>query len=68
VDALAAQVDTIEQLSWLPLLGKIDLRTPQHKFWLLRAETANNNGVPSMPDRLYFGREVALGQRQLVDQ
>jgi hypothetical protein len=57
----------IEQLSWLPLLGKIDLKEPQHKFWLALSEAETNHGLPSIPDRLYFGREVALGQRHLPE-
>jgi hypothetical protein len=65
--AAPAQVDMIEQLAWLPLRGKIELRSPQFKFWLVLSDTANNPGVPTIPDRVYFGREVALGQRHLPD-
>ena len=57
----------IEQLSWLPLLGRIELKKPQHKFWLALSETEANHGLPTIPARAYFGREVALGQRHLPD-
>ena len=57
------KVEQINRLgTLLPFKGKVHLRSPQHSFVLLY-DVAKTEGA--RPPRLYFGREVALGQREL---
>lgn len=52
------QIDRLGQL--LPFRGKVRLKAPQHTFVLLCDQSTDGR-----PPRLYFGREVASGQRDL---
>ena len=57
----AEKVEQIERLGQLlPFRGKVRLKAPQHSFVLLCDQS-----TAGRPPRLYFGREVASGQREL---
>ena len=57
----AEKVEQIERLGQLlPFRGKVRLKAPQHSFVLLCDQVSKER-----PPRLYFGREVASGQREL---
>ena len=55
-----------QRLSYLPLAGKVDLSNPDHEFHLLEDYGDNPNEAPPAPQRLFFGRLVSRGQRNLI--
>ena len=55
------QIKRLEPL--LPWRGKVRLKDPQHTFVLLYDGARGGHG--EKPERLYFGRVVASGQREL---
>jgi tRNA (guanine10-N2)-methyltransferase len=57
------QRDAIQRLQFLPLEGKVDLKAAQVNFWLVCVDKLGNNGMPELPPRKYFLRQVALGDR-----
>uniref|UniRef100_A0A1D2A5X4 tRNA (guanine(10)-N(2))-methyltransferase n=1 Tax=Auxenochlorella protothecoides TaxID=3075 RepID=A0A1D2A5X4_AUXPR len=47
--------------------GRIDLQHPQHKFWVIMVVAPElTNGLPKVPARYYFGREVAASDRSII--
>ncbi|KAL4439704.1 hypothetical protein ABPG75_002705 [Micractinium tetrahymenae] len=63
---MAQQVELIESMEGCTRFqGRIDLRSPQNRFWLIVVKS-NGRGLPLLPDRYYFGREVAAGDRSVV--
>lgn len=46
--------------------GPVKLTDPDNKFWLIEVSTDNNPGLPHVPYRLYFGREVAFNNRGVI--
>ena len=46
------------------LRGRIDLRAPANRFWVLFVEPGDAWGMPELPERYYFGREVAAPVRR----
>lgn len=63
---MSQQIDLIESMEGCTRFqGRIDLRTPQNRFWLIVVKS-NGRGLPLLPDRYYFGREVAAGDRSAV--
>ncbi|KAK9831589.1 hypothetical protein WJX74_001554 [Apatococcus lobatus] len=57
------QVELIEQLAFLPIQGRVKLKHPDVIFHLIVARWQENTGLPEVPHRLYFGREVAVSNR-----
>ncbi|KAF8068156.1 Tr1 [Scenedesmus sp. PABB004] len=51
----------------LPFEGRVDLAAPAHVFWLCCiGGGAAHNGLPAVPERWYFGRQVAVADRSWV--
>ncbi|KAK2076934.1 hypothetical protein QBZ16_005162 [Prototheca wickerhamii] len=49
--------------------GPIDLERPMHKFWVIIVEDPGlTNGLPKVPRRFYFGRQVAVTDRSIIKQ
>lgn len=48
--------------------GRVDLRNPDHKFWLMETDDyGSNNGLPPVMQRsIFFGREVGAADRKLL--
>lgn len=48
--------------------GRVDLRKPDHKFWLIETDDyCSNNGLPPVVQRtVFFGREVGAADRKLL--
>mmetsp|Transcript_40151 Transcript_40151/g.89077 ORF Transcript_40151/g.89077 Transcript_40151/m.89077 type:complete len:494 (+) Transcript_40151:82-1563(+) len=65
--SMQEQVAEIQKLAFLPFKGRVDLKKPQVKLWLVMAGASSNDGIPGeVPDRLYLCREVALSNRSLL--
>lgn len=58
----------IKGLAYIPFKGRVDLRNPEHKFWLMETDDYGvNNGLPPMVQRrIFFGREVGGADRKLL--
>lgn len=59
----------VGSISWCKLLqGRVDLRNPVHKFWLMETDDygANNGLPPVVQKRIFFGREVGGADRKLL--
>ncbi|XP_074920021.1 tRNA (guanine(10)-N(2))-methyltransferase TRMT11 isoform X5 [Chelonoidis abingdonii] len=54
-------------LEFLPFEGKVNLKNPEHIFWILEDYGMDPNNVPENPLDLYFGRWIADGQRELIE-
>lgn len=62
------QNDRIRGLSYIPFKGRVNLRNPDHKFWLIETDDYGcNNGLPPVVGkRIFFGREVGAADRKLL--
>ncbi|KAL0908243.1 hypothetical protein M5K25_022728 [Dendrobium thyrsiflorum] len=62
------QNERIRGLSYIPFKGRVDLRNPDHKFWLMEIDDyGENNGLPPVVERrIFFGREVGAADRKLL--
>lgn len=62
------QTSRIQGMSYIPFKGRVDLRNPEHKFWLIETDDyESNNGLPPIVDkRIFFGREVGAADRSLL--
>lgn len=43
--------------------GEVELQTPRNTFWVVTVESDGESGIPAMPTRWVFGRQIALGDR-----
>jgi tRNA (guanine10-N2)-methyltransferase len=52
------------------LQGQVQLKNPQHKFWLIEIDgQVVNNGLPPLEGKhMYFAREIGAGDRSLVSK
>ncbi|CAI9103957.1 OLC1v1002556C1 [Oldenlandia corymbosa var. corymbosa] len=62
------QKERIQQLSYIPFQGRVNLREPDHKFWLMETDNyESNNGLPPIVQRrIFFGREIGAADRKLL--
>lgn len=62
------QNDRIKGFSYIPFKGRVDLRNPNHKFWLMETDDyGSKNGLPPIVQkRMFFGREVGAADRKLL--
>ncbi|KAK4747603.1 hypothetical protein SAY87_014189 [Trapa incisa] len=62
------QTRRITSLAFIPFEGKVDLKNPDHKFWLMETDDYGaNNGLPPVVKRRYFfGREIGGADRKLL--
>ncbi|KFQ65790.1 tRNA (guanine(10)-N2)-methyltransferase, partial [Phaethon lepturus] len=63
----AQKIKKIDALEFLPFKGKVNLKNPEHIFWILEDYGMDPNNVPEEPCHLYFGRWIADGQRELIE-
>lgn len=62
--SMAEQRTALGCLERLPFGGDVDLRAPQHEFWLVQVADTRSQpfaGLPPVPGRWLFGRLVARG-------
>ncbi|BBN04731.1 tRNA (guanine10-N2)-methyltransferase [Marchantia polymorpha subsp. ruderalis] len=66
--SLDEQNERIHALSYIPFMGAVNLKNPQHKFWIIETEGNDfNNGLPPADNRsIIFGREIGLSNRKVV--
>ncbi|GAY55858.1 hypothetical protein CUMW_167330, partial [Citrus unshiu] len=62
------QNDRIKGLSYIPFKGRVNLKNPDHKFWLIETDDYGvNNGLPPVAERrIFFGREIGAADRKLI--
>ncbi|XP_021248746.1 tRNA (guanine(10)-N2)-methyltransferase homolog isoform X1 [Numida meleagris] len=63
----AQKIKKIDALEFLPFNGRVNLKNPEHIFWILEDYGMDPNNVPEEPFDLYFGRWIADGQRELIE-
>ncbi|XP_005280268.2 tRNA (guanine(10)-N2)-methyltransferase homolog isoform X3 [Chrysemys picta bellii] len=61
------KIKRIDALEFLPFEGKVNLKNPEHIFWILEDYGMDPNNIPEEPLDLYFGRWIADGQRELIE-
>ncbi|KAG9439783.1 hypothetical protein H6P81_019948 [Aristolochia fimbriata] len=66
--SLQEQNERIHGLTYIPFKGRVNLRNPDHKFWLMEIDDyGSNNGLPPVvKKRIFFGREVGAADRKLL--
>ncbi|KAF8405852.1 hypothetical protein HHK36_007929 [Tetracentron sinense] len=62
------QNERIQGLAYIPFKGQVNLRNPDHRFWLMETDDyGSNNGLPPVVQRrIFFGREVGAAARKLL--
>ncbi|KAF9612363.1 hypothetical protein IFM89_039081 [Coptis chinensis] len=62
------QNERIYGFKYIPFKGRVNLKNPEHKFWLIETdEYGSNNGLPPVVQRrIFFGREVGAADRKLL--
>ncbi|XP_060175856.1 uncharacterized protein LOC132606399 [Lycium barbarum] len=62
------QNERIRSLSYIPFKGRVNLKNPQHTFWLIETDDYDsNNGLPPIAGkRIFFGREIGAADRKLL--
>lgn len=55
-------------MSYLPINGKVDLNNAQHQFSILEDYGNVAEEVPEEPVRVFFGRDVGSGCRNLINR
>ncbi|XP_067402816.1 tRNA (guanine(10)-N2)-methyltransferase homolog isoform X2 [Emydura macquarii macquarii] len=61
------KIKRIDALEFLPFDGKVNLKKPEHIFWILEDYGMDPNNIPEEPLHSYFGRWIADGQRELIE-
>ena len=63
----AEQVDLIHRLGDIPFLGKVQLKAPEHTFWVVETHGQGDGGpLPSCRKRFTFGRQLGCGDRSVL--
>ncbi|KAF4350754.1 uncharacterized protein LOC115720686 [Cannabis sativa] len=62
------QTQLIQRLDYIPFKGRVNLKNPVHKFWLMETDDYGcNNGLPPIDQRrIFFGREIGGADRKLL--
>ncbi|XP_076960412.1 uncharacterized protein LOC143636794 [Bidens hawaiensis] len=61
------QTARIQAMDYIPFQGRVDLKCPDHKFWLMETDDSSTNGLPPVVDkRIFFGREIGGADRKLL--
>lgn len=58
----------LQKLSFLPFEGKVDFENCQHLFHIMEDYGDDPNTAPLEPLRIFFGRQIAVGQRHLINK
>eukprot|EP00850_Spirogloea_muscicola_P000378 SM000001S04780 [mRNA] locus=s1:2135765:2141850:- [translate_table: standard] len=63
--SMQEQQDRIDRVSYVPFQGRVQLRNPDHKFWIIESQdSGTNRGLPPLASqRVIFAREVACSDR-----
>ncbi|KAI3846065.1 hypothetical protein MKX03_029097 [Papaver bracteatum] len=63
------QNERILKFAFIPFKGKVNLKKPDHKFWVMETDNygSKNNGLPPVAEkRIFFGREIGTADRKLL--
>ncbi|KAI3947417.1 hypothetical protein MKW92_028957 [Papaver armeniacum] len=63
------QNERIPKFAFIPFKGKVNLKKPDHKFWVMETDNygSKNNGLPPVAEkRIFFGREIGTADRKLL--
>ncbi|KAM3692421.1 hypothetical protein ACB094_08G085400 [Castanea mollissima] len=62
------QNDRIQRFTYIPFKGQVNLKNPDHKFWVMETDDyGSSNGLPPVDGRrIFFGREVGGADRSLL--
>ncbi|KAF5743920.1 tRNA (guanine(10)-N2)-methyltransferase [Tripterygium wilfordii] len=62
------QNERIKSLAYIPFKGRVNLKTPDHKFYIIETDDyGSSNGLPPVVQRrIFFGREVGGADRRLL--
>ncbi|KAL5208467.1 hypothetical protein ABZP36_032902 [Zizania latifolia] len=62
------QNEIIKSLTYIPFKGRVNLKKPDHKFFVMETDDYGcNNGLPPVVQRTtFFGREVGAADRHLL--
>lgn len=66
--SLHEQTQRINSLHYIPFQGKVNLKKPQYKFWLIESdsEVVSNGLPPAMQKLVFFAREIGVSDRTLL--
>ncbi|KAM7250599.1 hypothetical protein ACFE04_022482 [Oxalis oulophora] len=66
--SMQEQNNRIQSLTYIPFKGRVNLKTPEHNFWLIETDDyGESNGLPPVVGkRIFFGREVGCADRSLL--
>ncbi|KAL3693576.1 hypothetical protein R1sor_007227 [Riccia sorocarpa] len=66
--SLDEQTERIHSMSYIPFLGVVKLKCPEHKFWLIETDGNDlNNGLPPADNMsILFAREIGVSDRKVV--
>lgn len=58
----------IRSFSYIPFKGRVNLKNPDHTFWLIETDNyGSSNGLPPIVGRkVFFGREIGAADRKLL--
>ncbi|KAG8036313.1 hypothetical protein G9C98_003636 [Cotesia typhae] len=62
------KVAKIETLNYLPFEGPVDLSNPDNSFYYIEYYGINSNNKSENPEKLFFGKWIADGQRNLIQK
>ncbi len=60
------KLERIEKFDFLPLRGPVNLKNPDIIFSVFEFFGTDQNSLPELPIRIFFGRCVGEGQRDLI--
>ncbi|XP_009792390.1 uncharacterized protein LOC107763736 [Nicotiana tabacum] len=62
------QNERIRSFSYIPFKGRVNLKNPDHTFWLIETDNyGSSNGLPPIVGRkVFFGREIGAADRKLL--
>jgi len=66
--SLPERVEKIETLSYVPSQGKVQLDKPDVLFCYLEFKGLDHNNLAEEPEKIFFGRCVGQGQRDLISK
>ncbi|KAI4335515.1 hypothetical protein L6164_014153 [Bauhinia variegata] len=68
VTSFQEQKELIQGLSYIPFMGQVKLKNPDHNFWLIETDDYGaNNGLPPIVQKsIFFAREVGGADRKLI--
>ena len=65
---MAQKIERIEKFDFLPFRGPVKLNNPDIIFSLFEFFGPDQNNLPELPERIFFGRCVGEGQRELISK